>query len=321
MNSFSALRIIAIAVFFAGACLTAFAQDRSASAKDSVAAYCVTFENDSTYTARLFRKEILPAKKKPLKNDDYFLNLPRNLISSYSPQNVFHLKNAQKVLPHYYGQLFRASESKSECYSDIKRKEREYNVLLVGPCVKSMPVAHYCLIEGKHPALYRTEFFENVPEISLFDGTGTEVNSLTCSGTAQKETSTEWDFAEIGKFRLGPYTEEDTCHGKSSWERKSSALIPEYINLSIDTNFKATSKQLKGFYGKSISAVWNISMECGFEKIKQAFEYEIILTGKCPAFVKPPKTKLKFDDFWTLKGIKVHGESETKNCAIKGGLE
>ena len=191
MNSFSALRIIAIAVFFAGACLTIFAQDRSASAKDSVAAYCVTFENDSTYTARLFRKEILPAKKKPFKSDDYFLNLPRNLISSYSPKNVFHLTNAP--------------------------------VLLVGPCVKSMPVAHYCLIEGKHPALYRTELFENVPEISLFDGTGTDLNSLTCSGTAQKETSTEWDFAEIGKFRLGPYTEEDTCHGKSSWERKSSA--------------------------------------------------------------------------------------------------
>ena len=142
MNSFSALRIIAIAVFFAGICLTAFAQDRSASAKDSVAAYCVTFENDSTYTARLFRKEILPAKKKPFKSDDYFLNLPRNLISSYYPKNVFHLTNAPKNLPHYYGQLFRASESKSECLSDITRKEREYNVLLVGPCVKSMPVAH-----------------------------------------------------------------------------------------------------------------------------------------------------------------------------------
>jgi hypothetical protein len=144
-------------------------------------------KNDSTYTARLFRKEILPAKKKPFKSDDYFLNLPRNLISSYSPKNVFHLKNAPKNLPHYYGQRFRASESKSECHSGITRKEREYNVLLVGPCVKSMPVAHYCLIEGKHPALYRTELFENVPEISLFDGTGTDLNSLTCSGTAQKE--------------------------------------------------------------------------------------------------------------------------------------
>ena len=314
MISFSALRFIAIAVFFAGTCLTAFAHDRSASAKDSVAAYCVTFENDSTYTARLIRKEILPAKKKPLKSDDYFLNLPRNLISSYSPQNVFHLKNAKGVLPHYYGQIFRASESKSECSSGITRKEREYNALLVGPCVKSMPVAHYCIIEGKHPALYRTELFENVPEISLFDSTGTEVRNVTCSGTAQKETSTEWDFAELGKFKLGPYTEEDSCHGKSSWERKSSAL-------SIDTNFKASSKQLKGFYGKSISAVWNISMECGFDKVKQPFEYEIILTGKCPRFIKPPKTMLKSDDFWALNEVKVHGESETKNCAIKGGLE
>ncbi|MBQ2561209.1 MAG: hypothetical protein II565_11590 [Fibrobacter sp.] len=321
MNSFSTLRIITIAVFFAGACLTIFAQDRSASAKDSVATYCVTFENDSTYTARLVRKEILPAKKKPFKGDDQFLNLPRNLISDISPRNVFHLKNAKEILPHYYGQFFRASESKSECSSRITRKEREYNALLVGPCVKSMPVAHYCLIEGKHSALYRTELFENVPEINLFDGTGTEVSNVTCSGTAQKETSTEWDFAEIGKLKLGPYTEEDSCHGKSSWKRKSSALIPEYINLSIDTNFKATSKQLKSFYGKSISAVWNISMECGFEKVKQAFEYEIILTGKCPAFIKPPKTKLKADDFWALNRIKVHGESKTKNCAIKGGLE
>ena len=321
MKSLSALRIIAMVVFFAGACLMAFAQDRSVSAKDSVAAYCVTFKNDSTYTARLVRKEILPAKKKPLKNDDYFLNLPRNLISSYSPQNVFHLKNAKGVLPHYYGQIFRASESKSECYTDTKRKEREYNVLLVGPCVKSMPVAHYCLIEGKHPALYRTELFENVPEISLFDSSGTDLNSLTCSGTAQKETSTEWDFADIGKLKLGSYTEEDSCHGKSFWERKSSALIPEYINLSIDTNFKATSKQLKEFYGKSISAVWNISMECGFEKVKQAFEYEIMLTGKCPKSIKSPKTKLKADNFWTLNMVQVHGKHEPENCAIKGGLE
>lgn len=321
MNSFSALRIIAIAVFFAGACLTAFAQDRSASAKDSVAAYCVTFENDSTYTARLFRKEILPAKKKSFKSDDYFLNLPRNLISSYSPKNVFHLKNAPKNLPHYYGQLFRASESKSECISGIDRKEREYNVLLIGPCVKSMPVAHYCLIEGKHPALYRTELFENVPEINLFDSTGTEKSSVTCSGTAQKETSTEWDFAEFGKFRLGPFTEEDSCHGKSSWERKSFALIPEYINLSIDSNFKASAKQLKGFYGKSVSAAWNIFMECGFEKVKRTFEYEIILTGKCPSFVKPPKTKLNADDLWSLNEIQVHGEYKIQGCAVKRGLE
>ena len=62
-------------------------------------------------------------------------------------------------------------------------------------------------------------------------------------------------------------------------------------------------------------------MECGFDKVKQAFEYEIILTGKCPRFIKPPKTKLKSDDFWALNMVQVHGEHETKNCAIKGGLE
>lgn len=321
MKSFSLLRVIAAVVFFAGLGLTVFAQILPASAKDSVAAYCVTFENDSTYTARLVRKESLPAKKKAFKNNELFLNFPRNLIGRTSSENVYHLKNAKEVLPHYYGQLFRASESKSECSSTIGRKEREYNVLLIGPCVKSMPVAHYCLIEGKRPALYRTELFENVPEINLFDSTGTEKSSVTCSGTAQKETSTEWDFAEFGKFRLGPFTEEDSCHGKSSWERKSFALIPEYINLSIDSNFKASAKQLKGFYGKSVSAAWNIFMECGFEKVKRTFEYEIILTGKCPSFVKPPKTKLNADDLWSLNEIQVHGEYKIQDCAVKRGLE
>jgi hypothetical protein len=36
---------------------------------------------------------------------------------------------------------------------------------------------------------------------------------------------------------------------------------------------------------------------------------------------KTTKTKLKSDDFWALNMVQVHGEYETKNCAIKGGLE
>lgn len=314
----------------------------SANSHDYITAYCVTYLDDSTYTiyqvqrSKDYKKVHQQAQNK---QTETFINLPRNLGSESDNGSSFHLKNAKEILPKFYGQTFRESFSATQCNGiKSKRTETEFDVLLIGACVKAVPVANYCLKEGKQPALYRTDIFENIPESIIFESDTASPYLLTkkynswpidfyCSGNARLRNYTHWDFGESGKFKLFDFVEEDSCHGQSDWYTYAEANLPEYIDLSSDTSFKVGTDQLKNFYNKNISIAWDLSMECGFKKEFRRMEYEILLTGKCPTQYKVSK-KSEDDSPGRLNRIKVHGKSYdvhfgdyTKKCVLRKDLK
>ena len=298
-----------ISTLFLGICVL-FTFATSSEISNNIPAYCITFTSDNSYKTSLIHKakgiEISQSSSQIT-----FNNFPRNLIDSSLESNVYHLENAKEILPKFYGKIFRGSQSESDCNGHkVKRKEKELDVLLVGPCVKSMPVAHYCLIEGKQPILHRTETFENIPKVTLFETSdGNQYSDIYCSGTAKMENITAWDFTEIGKFKLGHFVEEDTCHGQSYWRRNNTAILPEYIDLSADTAFSVTTPQLKQLYGKNIPITWDLSMECNFDKVNKHIEYEILITGKCPSKTKFNKKKQPAIEPWSNSELKIHGKN------------
>jgi len=283
-------------------------------AKD-LTAFCVTYPSDSTYKTHVIHRvkglSHIGGNHFSGRGFGYFVNFPRN-IGDQPSWRIYELKNSKKVLPKFYGQIFRGSLGESDGKNG--REEKEFEVVLVDSCRKSMPVAHYCLIEGKHPRLYRQEEFENIPETRLRRGSADEngedgyIESLYCEGPAKLENLIQWDFAENGKFTQASFAEEDSCHGRSEWQNNAKAIVPQYIDLMKDPDFKTSTAQLKNFYGKNISVEWNLSMECGFERNLKKFEYEILLTGKCPSSVKYDKKKDSKVDPWKLREVKVHGK-------------
>ena len=283
----------------------------SSEISDNIPAYCVTYTSDNSYKTSLIRK-VKGFETSQSYNKITFNNFPRNLIDSSLVSNVYQLENAKEILPKFYGKIFRGSQSENDCNGNkIKRKEKEFDVLLVGPCIKSMPIAHYCLIEGNRPILHRTDIFENVPKVTLFETSdGNQYSDIYCSGTAKMENITTWEFPEIGKFKLGLFIEEDTCHGQSYWNRNNTAIVPEYIDLSTDTAFSVTTPQLKQLYGKNIPITWDISMECSFDNVSKHFEYEVLLTGKCPTTTKYNKKKQQTIKPWSNSEVKIHGKSD-----------
>jgi len=315
----------------------------SANSHDDITAYCVTYPDDSTYTiyqvqhSKDYKNVHQQAQSK---QKETFINLPRNLGSGSDKGRTFHLKNAKEILPKFYGQTFRESFSVTQCNAKkSKRTETEFDVLLIGACVKSVPVANYCLKEDKNPTLYRTDIFENVPKTHIFKSDTASPYLLTkkynswpsdfyCSGNARLRNYTHWDFGESGKFKLFDFVEEDTCHGQSEWHAFAKANLPEYIDLSSDTSFKVGTDQLKNFYNKNISIVWNLSMECGFKNEFRRMEYEILLTGKCPTQYEVPKESKASISPTKLNCIKVHGKSYgehfdnyTQKCVLRKNLK
>lgn len=277
---------------------------------DKIPAYCITYPTDSSYEIHLVNHPNFFSnndKKIEIKYGT-FINFPRNLDSPIYPINFYHLKNAKEILPKFYGQTFRGSQSKTE---EEKRDEQEFDALLLGTCEKSIPVARYCLMEGVQPALYRTDLFENVPKTYFFDtDTLSDIvssHTFRCSGTARMSNTTEWDFAKIGKFALNAFTDEDSCHGQSMWFTLIEAFVPKYIDFSSDTSFKVTTRLLREFYGKNIPITWDLSMECGFEKIQKHIEYEIRFTGKCPLQINSNKNKTVQEIPWRIILVDIHG--------------
>lgn len=65
---------------------------------------------------------------------------PRNITSTPKDNGIYSLENAQKILPNFYGQRFRGSQSETNCNtSKTKRTEQEFDVLLMGFCEKNDP--------------------------------------------------------------------------------------------------------------------------------------------------------------------------------------
>ncbi len=304
-----------LALFLAVCAPTLYAAD----SLDSLPAYCVTFPTDSSYRIHLIRhtKDFQSNYGCGCSNhsdkDEFFINFPRNLNKQSYTWMTYNLENAKRVLPEFYGQTFRGNKSETKCKGDsYERKEQEFDILLVGPCLKTMPVAHYCAIEGEKPALYRTEIFGNVPRVYLFDSTKVSIQEdkqqeIRCSGTARMRHKIEWDFAGIGRFKLGMFLEEDTCHALSKWNNYNRAELPDYVDFSSDTTFSITTSQLKKLYGKNISITWDLSMECGFKQEKHHVEYEVLLTGKCPSGIKVDPGKADKIDPWRLFEVNLHG--------------
>lgn len=62
---------------------------------------------------------------------------PRNITSTPKENGIYSLENAKKILPNFYGQRFRGSQSETNCNtSKTKRTEQEFDVLLMGFCEK-----------------------------------------------------------------------------------------------------------------------------------------------------------------------------------------
>lgn len=288
---FASLLVLTAAFVFAGAI------------PNDIPTFCVTYPSDSSYRIHLVNHPKELKAKQHNSSISTFFNFPRNISDDSDDNKDYPLNNAKKILPNFYGQYFRGSQSESICNRATKRTEQEFNALLLGFCEKTIPVAHYCLIEGAKPILHRTEIFENIPEKSLF-----EAPLYYCNGTAQMENSTIWDFSEFGKFTLGSTTEEDSCHAQSKWLSYNRAYIPEQIDFSTDTSFKITTANIKTFYGKQIPITWDISAECGFNKEQKNIEYEVLVTGKCPSKIKRNKKNNSSEERWRLDGVKIHGQ-------------
>lgn len=283
---------------------------------DSIPAYCATFPTDSSYKVHLIRhtKDFNNSCgcSDHNKKSESHINFPRDLGKRIHPSDTYYLANAKRVLPEFYGQTFRGSKSETECKGNtFKRKEQEFDILLVGPCLKTIPAAHYCAIKGEKPTLYLTDTFGNRPRVYLFDSTKASLledfqQEIRCSGTSRTHNKIVWDFPGIGQFKLGSFLEEDTCHAQSKWNNYNKAELPKYVDFSSDTTFSITTSQLKKLYGKNIAVAWDISMECGFKRDAHHVEYEVLLTGECPADVKIDPKKADKLDLWRLYEVDLH---------------
>lgn len=292
---------------------------------NDIPTFCVTYPTDSSYRIHLVNHPKKLKTNQRNSNINTFFNFPRNITNVPNSKDIYPLNNAKKILSNFYGQFFRGSQSEVTCNKVTKRTEQEFEVLLIGPCEKNIPVAHYCLIEGAKPTLHRTEIFENVPETYLFESDPINHSySYYCSGTSQIENVTVWNFSDFGKFTLRSSIEEDSCHAQSEWFSYNKAYFPKQIDFSADTTFKITTAKLKTFYGKQIPITWDISAECGFNKEQKHFEPEILITGKCPSKIKRIKKSESDNELWLLHNVKIHGQYnnyETKEhsneCTIR----